>query len=121
MVPAEVPELESAPQRNGKAAHVCDICGVNQSARGKLFMSAREVWQHKRKRHPAACEGQADQEAPAAVSSAVPVVQRRQKKSRRSAPPVSRRFPSVKFCPCCGFSLDVVHAAMEFVSAEPTL
>ena len=95
---------------NGGGAHVCEVCGVNQSSRGKLFASVHDVWQHKRKRHPEVCE--------AGVPKAAAAPKRIRQKTLRPAPDAHQGTHQVQFCPHCGFHLQVVHAAMEFVNGS---
>lgn len=95
---------------------VCDICGVNQSSRGKLFTLPSHVLQHKKKRHPEAL-GLPVPESAKAAGGSVPVSRVRKRiKAAPSATP--RPHTQVKFCPHCGFNLEVVHAAMEFVNGD---
>jgi hypothetical protein len=92
---------------------ICDICGVNQSSRGKIFTLPSDVMQHKRKRHPEAVNSSPPPPPP---SGAAPK-QKPSGRRNRAATHIPANQPShVKFCPHCGFNLAVVHAAIEFVN-----
>lgn len=85
---------------NGAAPLACDTCGATRSLRGKPFLTQAHLIQHKRKVHP----GDAEPE------------RRAKPKAARIAAPAAAHH--VKFCPHCGFNLEVVHAAMEFVNGN---
>lgn len=105
-------DLETVSADHGESvAHYCDICGVNQSTRGKIFTNAHDVWQHKRKRHPEACAALAVNAAPVADAAARPARQKAAKTVQ-----IPRRPPQVHFCPSCGCNLQAVQAALEFVN-----
>lgn len=85
---------------NGTAPLACDICGTTRSLRGKPFLTQADLIQHQKKVHLADAEPE----------------RRIKPKVERIAVPVAA--PNVKFCPLCGFNLEVVHAAMEFVNGN---
>ena len=96
---------------------ICDICGVNQSSRGRKFTLPSHVLQHKKKRHPEALGLTAPSTA-AKHSAAAEPVSRPRKRARVAPSAPLRPQTQVKFCPHCGFNLEVVHAAMEFVNGD---
>lgn len=91
-------------------ALVCDICGVDHNARGVTFRTDADVTQHKRRIH------------------GVSTGKESKKESKKAAAPASktdrvRRAPSleanhVKFCPQCGFNMEIVNAAMALVNGN---
>jgi hypothetical protein len=95
---------------------VCDICGVNQSSRGKIFTLPSHVLQHKKKRHPDALGLPVPETSKAGNGFSRSSRARKRSKVAASAP-LCPQTP-VKFCPHCGFNLEVVHAAMEFVNGD---
>jgi hypothetical protein len=97
---------------------ICDICGVNQSSSGKKFTHPSQVWQHMKKRHPEFANQLKQTDEPLSGEKSTKVSQST-KRTRRAESVVSAGNKShVKFCPCCGFNLAVVHAAMEFVNGD---
>ena len=105
--------LDASP---GAGPLICDICGVNQSSRGRKFTLPSHVLQHKKKRHPDALGLPVP--APAKAGGGSEPVSRARKRPRAASPAPLRPQTQVKFCPHCGFNLEVVHAAMEFVNGD---
>ncbi len=85
---------------------VCDICNTNQNSRGDIFRTDADVEQHKKKVH-----------------ATPPKVAVNGSKERAARPERSRRVLQaevnhVKFCPQCGFNMEIVNAAMALVNGS---
>lgn len=97
------------PERHTHSASelICDICGVNQSSTGKRFTLPSQVWQHKKKRHPHALKHSTppDFRVPIVATSLTEGTDH----CRDDDPP---KNDALKFCPCCGYHLVAVNAAM---------
>jgi hypothetical protein len=95
-------------------ALICDICGVDHNARGVTFRTDADVAQHKRRIHGVSTNKESGKES--------------QKESKKAAASASkservRKAPSleanhVKFCPRCGFNMEIVNAAMALVNGN---
>ena len=108
---------ETVPSPNGGAL-ACDLCGATESGRGRKFLTWTNVLQHKKKVHLESIHPDGEGVAGQGQAQPAPVG-----RIRRKSPAVSTatRKPHVKFCPHCGFNLEVVHAAMEFVNGDSHL
>lgn len=120
MATVHPPELHQHPA----SALICDICGVNQSSTGKRFTLPSQVWQHKKKRHPHALNMhtppvQTRRVAPTPPELRVPFVATPQTEANDNYRNYDTpKNDALKFCPCCGFNLAVVHAAIDFEIGE---
>ena len=87
----------------------CDICGASQNSRGVQFKTDKNVAQHKQRIHGIVEAGEAmeAEPAPGALKS---------KKGRKVA--YSPEANHVKFCPRCGFNMEIVNAAMALVNGN---
>ena len=103
---------EIAPAPHGGAL-ACDLCGATESGRGRKFLTWSNVLQHKKKVHPESCNSDGGGDAEQRQDQPAPAGRRYRKSPAVS---IATRKPHVKFCPHCGFNLEVVHAAMEFVN-----
>ena len=88
----------------------CDICGINQNKRGDVFRTEADVLQHKRRVH-------AYSPIPETAREAKTPGERINRPERlRKALQVEANH--VKFCPQCGFNMEIVNAAMALVNGS---
>lgn len=107
----------------------CDICGATHNHRGTPFLTNANMLQHKSKTHPEAARPPQVTSRASAISDGSSVdpggnhqeFTQRPKRRKPDAPvPNSNvRDSHAKFCPHCGFNLEVVNAAMAFVNGAP--
>lgn len=99
------PEEEPSPAPEaGEGVYECDICGVDHNARGVKFRTDADVTQHKRRIHGKATESKkATAKGP---------------KSEKVRKAPSLEANHVKFCPQCGFNMEIVNAAMALVNGN---
>lgn len=92
----------------------CDICGAKESQSGKPFTAAG-LGAHKKHLHPSEADEQAAQPAiegsPSAKSQNA-----KGRKSDKLRKMLQAEANHVKFCPQCGFNMEVVNAAMALVN-----
>jgi len=92
----------------------CDICGAKESQAGKPFTPAG-LGAHKKHLHASERAGQKQQSAPEETPSP-----KNQDAKTRKPDRLRKIFQAeanhVKFCPQCGFNMEVVNAAMAFVN-----
>lgn len=103
---------------DGRLRLACSICGATTSRRGRPFENPSDLARHLRSSH-----GEVSLESPS-TNKPRRVSQGSSNESARSVTKAIRQSSTashVKFCPCCGFNLSVVNAAMSFVADQETL
>jgi predicted RNA-binding Zn-ribbon protein involved in translation (DUF1610 family) len=89
---------------------VCDICGKNQNTRGDIFRTTADVIQHKKKVHAAFPKSGAGNGSKNQNDNA--------SKPARGRKALQIEANHVKFCPQCGFNMEIVNAAMALVNGS---
>lgn len=99
-------EKAAASLPEAASSLVCDLCGVGHNARGEDFRTEADVLQHKRRVHGASAK----------AGKAAGPIEKRKPGNLRKAPTVEANH--VKFCPQCGFNMEIVNAAMALVNGS---
>ena len=89
---------------------VCDICNTNQNTRGVVFRTEADVAQHKKRVHGMSPK--------AAESNGAKTPGARAEKPERVRRALQVEANHVKFCPQCGFNMEIVNAAMALVNGS---
>ena len=94
----------------------CDICGAKESLSGKPFTPAG-LGAHKKHLHEDKTGARDEKSASEGMATAKNEVAK-PRKSDRSRKLIQADANHVKFCPQCGFNMEIVNAAMALVNGH---